>query len=70
MNQGPSPDPKALMILKAFALCENFGWSLDELGIPKYEQTQFMDGFIAIIIERNEQIERERKLAELKAKHG
>jgi len=63
-------DKESLSIIKAFSLCETFGWSLDSLGIPDDKKTTYIQGFLSIISERNKQAEHERKMQELRMKHG
>lgn len=70
MSGSPNPDPQALMIVKAFVLCETFGWTLEDLDVPKEKQTQFTEGFLTIIRRRNEEQEKQNKLANLRNKFG
>jgi hypothetical protein len=66
MSDGPMPDGEAVTMLKAFGMCETFGWTLGELGIPEGEKKKFVDAFMIIINERNKKQESENRLRELK----
>jgi hypothetical protein len=36
-------------ILRAYKLCKNFGWTLEQLGIPKEDEHLFLSGFEMIM---------------------
>jgi len=70
MELGQTTDPEIAIIFKMFQLCETFGWTLNDLDVPRSEQKKITDMFIKIITKRNEQAESERRRSEAQARLG
>jgi hypothetical protein len=46
--------PFSNCVIRAFAMCEAFGWTLDELGIAEEDKATFIAGFELILEARSQ----------------
>ena len=61
-----NPSKENAMAFQLFALCDKFGWTLDELGVPQKEQKEVIQKFIQIIVYQRQEEKKSMKEANRK----